>query len=108
MSYFGRIRRWNRSGNCGYVACESHTNDFFLDGNKDCEDNVKEGEYVFFAATMDSDHTLHALHVRLALPHEISAQLHGADTYEARRHKRKLDFSSSVREGPQQFRSLTH
>ena len=90
------------------MACESHTNDFFLDGNKDCEDNVEQGDYVFFQAMMDLDHTLHALHVRLALPHEIRAKLHGPDTQEARRHKRKLDFSSSVREGPQQFRSLTH
>ena len=90
------------------MACESHTNDFFLDGNKDCEDNVEQGDSVFFAAMMDSDHTLHALQVRLALPHEISTKHHGPDTYEARRHKRKMDFSSSVREGPQQFRSLTH
>ena len=108
MSFFGRIRIWSRSGNYGFVACEPHTNDFFLDRNKDCEDSVELGDYVLFTAMMDSDHTLHALHVRLVLPHEISAQLHGSDTYEARRHKRKLDFSSSVREGPQQFRSLTH
>ena len=101
MFYFGRIRRWNRSGDCGFVACESHTNDFFLGGNKDCEDNVEQGDYVFFAAMMDLDHTLHALQVRLALPHEISAKLHGPDTYEARRRKRKLDVSSSAREDPQ-------
>ena len=108
MSFFGRIRVWSRSGNYGFVACEPHTNDFFLDGNKDCEDNVEQGDYVFFTAMMDSDHTLHALQVRLALPHEISAKLHGPDTYEARRHKRKLNFPSSVREGPQQLRSLIH
>ena len=108
MSFFGRIRIWSRSGNSCFVACESQTNDFFLGGNKDCEDNVEQGDYVFFAAMMDSDHTLHALQVRLALPHEISAKLHGPDTYEAFRRRRKLDCSSSVRVDLQQFRSLTH
>ena len=108
MSFFGRIRIWNRSSNSGLVACESHTSDFFLDGDKDCEGNVEQGDYVLFQAMMDLDHTLHALQVRLALPHEISAKFHGPDTYEAHRHKRKLDFSSSAREDSKQFRSLTH
>ena len=109
MAWFGRIRRWNRSGNCGYVACESHTNDFFLDGNTECDDNVQQGDYVFFQASMPADWTsLVALQARLALPHDIRSKLYGPDTYEARRNRLKLDFSSSVREGPQQFRSLTH
>ena len=109
MSFFGRIRIWSRSGNYGFVACESHTNDFFLDGNKDCEGNVEQGDSVFLqAVSVACWTTLVALQARLALPHAIRAKLYGPDTYEARRHRLKLDFSSSVREGPQQFRSLTH
>ena len=108
MSYDGRTRIWSRRGNYGFVACESHTSDFFLDGDKDCEDNVEQGDYVFFEAMMDVDRTLHTTNVRLALPHELRAKLHEPDTQEARRVKRKLEFSSSLHEGPQQFRSLTH
>ena len=44
---------WSRRGNYGFVACESHTSDFFLDGDKDCEDNVEQGDYVFFHTMMD-------------------------------------------------------
>jgi hypothetical protein len=109
MSFFGRTRIWSRCGNYGFVACESHTNDFFLDGNTECEDNVEQGDYVFFQAMLAADlTTMIALQARLALPHEISAQLQWSNTYEARRHRRKLDFSSSAREDPKQLRSLTH
>ena len=84
-------------------------NDLFVDGSTECEDSVEQGDYVFFQAMLAADRTtLHALHARLALPHQISAKLYGPDTYEARRHQRKLDFSSSAREDLQQFRSLTH
>jgi len=48
MSYFGRIRIWNRSSNSGFVACEDFTYDLFLDGNTECEDSVQQGDYVFF------------------------------------------------------------
>jgi len=51
---------------------------------------------------------LAALQARLALLREISEQLYGPDAYEASRHQRKLDFSSSAREDLQQYRSLTH
>ena len=95
MSYVGRIRRWHRTGSWGFVACETHKSEFFWDGDRDCEDNVDQGDYVFFEAMIDENHKLNATHVRLALPHEIRAMLHEPDTQEARGAQRKLDFSSS-------------
>ena len=95
MSYFGRIRRWHRVGSWGFVACDTHNSEFYVDGDRDCVDNVAQGDYVFFEAMIDENHKLNATHVRLALPHEVRAMLHEPDTQEARGVKRKLEFSSS-------------
>ena len=70
-----------------------------MDGDRDSVDNVDQGDYVFFEAMIDENHTTNATHVRLALPREIRAMLHEPDTQEARGMKRKLEFSSSGGEG---------
>ena len=59
MSYGGRIRRWHRIGSWGFVACETHTSEFFLDGDRYCEGNVDQGDYVFFEAMIDE--TIHGM-----------------------------------------------
>ena len=57
-SYFGRIRRWHRIGSWRFVACETHTSEFFVDGDRDCEDTVDQGDYVFLEAMIDENHSL--------------------------------------------------
>ena len=69
-----------RAGSSAFVTSETHRSEFVVDGDRDCVGNVHQDDDAFYVAMIDENHTLSATHVRLALPHEIRAKLHGPDT----------------------------
>ena len=72
IELFGRLRRWHRNREWGFIYSELHNYDVYFDGfDTAIASSLKEGDYVVFEVVTDTDGQPTARKVRKIDRHEV-------------------------------------